>query len=86
VPEKSRPVPVYKKPWPGAASNFSVPLRAVPMEDAEPISGGSSTTSDVKGRPALIVLTSEANIISLQKELRSIVNGEFFLQSTATRT
>jgi hypothetical protein len=38
-----------------------------------------------KGRPPLIILSSEANLISLQRELKSVVSGEFFFRNTATR-
>jgi hypothetical protein len=67
--------------------NFFMPLKAVPMDGAEPSSEGSSSTSEAnesldKGRPTPIVLTSEANLLSVQKELKTVVAGEF-LQNTA---
>jgi hypothetical protein len=43
--------------------------------------------SQGKGRPPPFVLTSEANlrVCSLQRELQSVVSGEFFFRNTATR-
>jgi hypothetical protein len=63
----------------------------LPMGNAEICSEGNSTKtpgtneSTSKHRPPPILLTSEANLISLQKELKSVVRGDFF-QNTATRT
>jgi hypothetical protein len=61
------------------------------MEGAEPDNEGSSSTPQDKEKldkdsPPPIVLTSEANLISLQKELKSIVSEEFFFRNTATGT
>jgi hypothetical protein len=50
------------------------------MENEELGNEGNST----KTPP--IILTFEANLISLQRELRSAVTGEFFLRNTATGT
>jgi hypothetical protein len=61
------------------------------MENKEKGSEGNSTrtreTNDShgKGRPPPIVLTSEVNLISLQRELKIVVRREFFW-STATET
>jgi hypothetical protein len=61
------------------------------MEGAEVDSEGSSSTPQDKekldkGRPPPIVLTSEVDLISLQKELKSVVSGEFFFRNTETGT
>jgi hypothetical protein len=58
------------------------------MANAETGSEGNSTNtpetneSPGKGRPPSMVLTSETDIISLQKELKSVVSGEFFRNKT----
>jgi hypothetical protein len=85
VTDKSRPLPVYQKPRPGAINNFFAPLRAVPMKGAEVSDEASSSENIDKGRPTPIVLTSEANILSLQKDLKTAVTGEFF-RNTASGT
>jgi hypothetical protein len=74
-----------------ATNNFFVPLRDLPMENVETGSEGNSTkifgTSETtgKGRPPLVVLISDANLIGLQRELKSVMSGEFFIRNTATR-
>jgi hypothetical protein len=61
------------------------------MENAETGSEGSSTEtpgtneSTGKGRPSPIALTSQANLISLQRKLKIVVSWEFF-RNTATET
>jgi hypothetical protein len=74
-----------------ATRNFFAPLRVTPMEGAEQYTEGSSSTPQDqekldKVRPPPIVFTSEANLISLQKELKSVVSREFFFRNTATGT
>jgi hypothetical protein len=66
--DKTRRLPVYQKPRPVATNNVFAPLRAVPMEDAEASDKGPSSDNIDKGRPPPIVLTSEANLFSLQKD------------------
>jgi hypothetical protein len=39
-----------------------------------------------KGRPTPIVLTSEVNFLSFQKDLKAVVTGEFFFRNTASGT
>jgi hypothetical protein len=62
------------------------------MENAETGSERNSTKTPGtnentdKGRPHLLVLTSDANLISLQRELKSVVSGEFLFRNTATGT
>jgi hypothetical protein len=82
--DKSRSLPVYQKPRPVAIKNVFVPLRVVPMEGAEVSDEASSSENIDKGRPPPIVLTSEANIHSLQKDLETVVRGEFFFRNTAS--
>jgi hypothetical protein len=69
-----------------ANKNFFAPLRAVPMEGAEISDEASSSENTDKGRPPPIVLTSEANLPSLQKDLKTVVTGEFFFRNTASGT
>jgi hypothetical protein len=83
--DKSRPLPVYHKPRPVAVKNFYAPFRAVPMEGAEISDEASSSENIDKGRPPPIVLTSEANPLSLHKDLKTVVTGEFF-RNTASGT
>jgi hypothetical protein len=60
------------------------------MENVEPRSVGSCTklpeTKDSLGKggppPFVLVLTLEANLISLQRELKCVVKGEFFRITT----
>lgn len=73
--KQKRPPPTYQNPWPAAKNNFFMQLRDLPMEKVEMDNGGISTKtcgtneSKDKGRPPAIVFTSEANFISLQREL-----------------
>jgi hypothetical protein len=56
--------------------NFFASLRAVPMEGAEVC--GETPFSDNnldKGRPPPIVLTSEVNLLSLEKDLKLLSPG-----------
>jgi hypothetical protein len=69
--DKSRPLPVYQKPRPVAIKIFFAPLRAVPMEGAEVSDEASSSENTDKGRPPPTVLTSEANLLSLQRSYKS---------------
>jgi hypothetical protein len=89
--EKSRSLPVYQNSRPVASRNFFAPLRSISMKGAEPTSEGSSSVHHAKksldkGRPSPIILTAEVNIISLQKQLKGVVNGEFLSRNTATGT
>jgi hypothetical protein len=65
-------------------NNFFVPLRDLPMENAEMGSERNSAEtpgtkeSAGKGTSSLIVLTLEANLINPQRELKSVINGKFF--------
>jgi hypothetical protein len=66
--------------------NFFAPLRAVPMEGAEVCDEKPSSEHNLqKGRPP-IVLTSEVNFLSLQKDLKAVVTGEFFFRNTGSGT
>jgi hypothetical protein len=73
-------------------NNLFSPFRDLRIENAEWSSKGSSTTTSEtndsldKGRPPPTVLTSEANLISLQREQKSIMTGELFFQKTAAGT
>jgi hypothetical protein len=74
--EKCRPLPVYQKPRPMVTKNFFAPLRAVPMEGAKVCDGTPTLDNNLeKGRPPPIVLTSEVNLLSLQKDLKAVVTG-----------
>jgi hypothetical protein len=88
---KMSAVPSYRKcPLQLIKTHFFAPLKDLLTENAETGSEGNSTktpgTNETtgKGRPPPIVLTSEANLISLQRELKSVVSGEFFFRNTAT--
>jgi hypothetical protein len=85
--EKYRPLLVYQKPRPVAKKNFFAPLRVVPIEGAEVCDETPSSDNNLeKGRPPPIILTSEVNILSLQKDLKAVVTGEFFFRNTAFGT
>jgi hypothetical protein len=67
--------------------NDFAPLRAVPMEGAEVCDETPSLDNNLeKGRPPPIVLTSEVNLLSLQKDLKAVVSREFFIRNTASGT
>jgi hypothetical protein len=67
-------------------TNFFAPPRAVPREGAEVCDETPSLDKNLqKGRPPPILLTSEVNLLSLQKDLKAVVTGEFF-QNTASGT
>jgi hypothetical protein len=56
--------------------NFFAPLKAVPMEGAEVCDETPSLDKNLeKGRPPTIVLTSEVNLLSLQKDLKAVGTG-----------
>jgi hypothetical protein len=55
------------------------------MEGTEASDEGQSSDNTDKGRPPPIVLTSEANLLSLQKALKTVVTGKFF-RSAASGT
>jgi hypothetical protein len=84
-PEKQkRAPPAYNNPRPVTTNNFLAPLRALSMQNAETGSGGNCTKtsgtneSPGEGRPCPSVLTSEVNLISLLRELKRAITGEFF--------
>jgi hypothetical protein len=53
------------------------------MEVADVSDEGPSTHDNIdKGSPPPIVQTSEANPLSLQKDLKTVVTGEFFFRNT----
>jgi hypothetical protein len=72
-------------------NNFLVAFRDLLTENAERGSEGNSTktpgTNEItgKGRPPPTVLTSEANLVCLQREVKSVLSEEFF-RNTATGT
>jgi hypothetical protein len=83
--EKCRPLPVYQMPRPVVTKNFFAPLWAVPMKGAEVCDETSSSDNNLEnGRPPR-VLTSEVNLLSLQKDLKAVATGEFF-HNTASGT
>jgi hypothetical protein len=58
--------------------NFFAPLRTVPMESAEVCEETPSSDKNLdKGRQTHIVLISEVNFLSLQKELNVVVTEKF---------
>jgi hypothetical protein len=75
-----------------ATNNFFASLRDLLLENEKTGSAENFTKalgtneSAGKGRSAPIVLISEANLISLQREQKCIVSGELFFWSTATGT
>jgi hypothetical protein len=76
--EKYRPLPVYQKPLAVVTKNFFAPLRAVTMQGAEVCDETSFLDNNLeKSRPSHIVLTSEVNFLSLQKDLKAVVTREF---------
>jgi hypothetical protein len=70
-------------------NNFFTPLRDLPVENAMTGKEGNSIktlgTNESPGKscPPPIILTLEANLISLQRELKSVMSGKFF-QNIAT--
>jgi hypothetical protein len=57
------------------------------MEGEEVFGETSASDSNLdKGRPPPIVLTSEVNLLSLQKDFKTVVTGEFFFRNTASGT
>jgi hypothetical protein len=72
-------------------NNFFAPLRDLPMEVAEPGSERNCTKTPERNEspsnamPTPIALTSEANLISLPRELERAVSEQFF-RNTATGT
>jgi hypothetical protein len=90
--KQKRPPPIYHNPWLVAINNFFAPLRDLPMANVETSSKENSnetpgTNESIgKGRPPPIVLTSEANLIGLQRELSSVVSSEFFFTYTAIKS
>jgi hypothetical protein len=54
------------------------------MEVAEVCDETPSSHNNLdKGRPPLIALTSEVNLLSLQKDINAVVSGEFFRNTTS---
>jgi hypothetical protein len=85
--EKCRPLPVYQKPRPVVTKKSFAPLRPIHMEGAEMCDETPSSDNNLeKGRPLSIVLTSEINLLSLEKKLKAVVTGEFFFRNTASGT
>jgi hypothetical protein len=82
IKKYKRPPPTHQNPRSVTTNNFFAPLGDLPMENAETASEGNSTktpgTNDSpgKGRLPPTVLTSEANLINLQRELKTVVTGE----------
>jgi hypothetical protein len=75
-----------------ATNNSFAPLTDLPKENLEADSEGNSTerpeSNDIPGkcRPPAVVLSSEAYLFSLHRELRIIVKREFFrINATGTR-
>jgi hypothetical protein len=56
------------------------------MDGAEISDEASSSENIDKDRPPPVVLTSEANLLSLQKDLKTVVTGKFFFWNTASGT
>jgi hypothetical protein len=76
-----------------AIRNYFAPLRTAEMdiEDNSPAAEGSTpleqqSTSPKKGRPPPIVLTSAANLISLQRNLKGLLKDNFEFRSTRNGT
>jgi hypothetical protein len=84
--DKSRPLPDYQKLQPVVNKNPFTPLRAVSMDGTEASDEGQSSDNIDKGRPTPIVLTSEANLLSLQKDLKTVVTGVFLFLNTISGT
>jgi hypothetical protein len=56
------------------------------MEGEEVSNEGPSSANIYKDRPPPIVLTSEANLLSLQKDLKTVATGETLFRDTASST
>jgi hypothetical protein len=76
-----------------ATRNYFAPLRTAQMDTEEKNTEGENSVEEhqqapslVAGRPPRIVLTSTANLILLQKQLKGLVKGNFEFQSTRNRT
>jgi hypothetical protein len=73
-----------------AANNTFAPLRDVFMDNAQTGSernaskSSGTNESTAKCRPHPIAITSEAELTSLQREIKSVVSGEFLSRNTAT--
>jgi hypothetical protein len=72
-----------------ATRNYFAPLRTTEMDTAENDAEGEHAAEEqqqapslVAGRPPPIVLTSDANLILLQKQLKGLVKGSFEFRST----
>jgi hypothetical protein len=67
-----------------ATNNFFAPLRDFSMKNAKTGKEGNSiktpgtNESLGKGRPSPIILTSEANLNSLQREIKRVVSREMY--------
>jgi hypothetical protein len=76
-----------------ATNNFFAALRDLPMANVDTCGEGNSTktpgTNESTGEglppPSVLLLTSEVNLISLQRELRNAVSVESF-RNIATGT
>jgi hypothetical protein len=72
--------------------NFFAPLRSAEMETGEEAADDASenqeqqATPSVIGRPPPIVLTSEVNLIALQRQLKPLSKGNFEFRTTRNGT
>jgi hypothetical protein len=68
-----------------ATRNFFAPIRTTTMDTDSPVSDSASAEvggSEKAGRPPAIVLTSAANLIHLQRQIRGVAKQSFELCST----
>jgi hypothetical protein len=60
---------------PVATNNFFAPFRALPMQNAEMRSEENPTKTSGRNESPGSVLTSEANLINLLRELKRVITG-----------
>jgi hypothetical protein len=72
-----------------ATKNFFVPLRTTNMDTDAPVTESKSTKAEATGksdRPPPVTLTSAANLIQLQKQLKGVAKQSFGFRNTKNET
>jgi hypothetical protein len=72
-----------------ATKNFFAPLRTTNMDTDAPVTESKSTEAEAtgkSGRPPPIILTSAANLIQLQKQLKSVAKQSFEFRNAKNGT
>jgi hypothetical protein len=89
--KQKRPPPTYQNPLPLATNKFFVPIRDLPIKNVETgCEGNANATPGSNACPGEskppVVLTSQVSLIILERELKSVVSGEFLFRNIATGT